>query len=153
MIIDVTRKMVDLIEIVDCTAAARERQQVVLHHFVGLFHRNSARLLRLLKDRLRCSDDILVLLDEEIAAGKDRRILFRQFRLILDVDNRNLQKFQACDMRLRQFRILRYNHNPLSVDDRPRQNHSILKIVYGYSTQDKSLPRFTQFLRTNLSRL
>ena len=40
-------------------------------------------------------------------------------------------------MRLRQLRILRYNHYTLSVDDRPCKYHPILTIVYGYSTQSK----------------
>ena len=120
VVIDVAREMIDLIEVINRSAAARERQQILLHHLIRLFHGNSARLLCLLKDRLRRPDDILILLDEEIAAREDRRTLLLQLRFVLDVDNGDLQKLQARDMRLRQLRILRHHHHALGVDDRPR---------------------------------
>ena len=72
VVIDVAREMIDLIEVVNRSTAARERQQILLHHLIRLFHGNRTRLLCLLKDRLRRSDDILILLDEEIAAREDR---------------------------------------------------------------------------------
>ena len=112
--------MINLIEVVDRSAAAREWQQILLHHLMRLFYGNRPRLLCLLKDRLRRPDDILILLDEEIAAREDRRTILLQLHVVLDIDDWYFQKLQARDVRLRQFRILRHHHHALGVDDRPR---------------------------------
>ena len=72
VVVDVARKMIELIEIVDRSATARERQKILLHHLIGLLNRHLPRLLCLLKDRFCRADDIFILLNEQIAARKDR---------------------------------------------------------------------------------
>ena len=137
VVINVTRKMIDLVQIVDRSAAARERQEIGLHHLVRLGNGDMSRFLRLLEDGLRRADNILILLDEEIAAREDRRRLFLQLVLILDVDDGDLQELETRDMCLRQLGVLGYDNNTFGIHDRPRKYHSILKIVYGNCTQCK----------------
>ena len=137
VVVDVARQMVDLVQIVDRPAAARERQQLFLHHLVGLFDRHIPCPLCLFKDGLCRPDDVLILLDKEVAAREDGRAFLLQLGLILNVDNGNLEKFETRDVRLRQLCILRHDHHTLGVDDRSRKYHSIFQIIHGYCTQCK----------------
>ena len=137
VIVNIACQMIDLVQIVNRAAAARERQQITLNHLIGLGNGNRTRFLRLLKDGFRRSNHIFILFDEQIAAREDRRPILLQFRLILNVDNGNLQKLESRDMRCRQLSILGYNNNAFRVCDRSRKYHSTFKIAHGYCTQDK----------------
>ena len=154
VVVDITRQMIDLVQIVNRPTAARERQEIRLHQLIRLSDGHIPRLFRLLKDRLRRPNHILILLDKEIAAREDRRSILLELRLILDVDNGNLQELEARDMRRCQLRILRHDNHTFGIDDRPRKYHPIFQITYGYCTQGKpSLDLSPLHLRTKLLHL
>ena len=80
VVVDVTRQMIDLVQIVNRPTAARERQEIRLHHLIRLGDGHIPRLFRLLEDRLRRPNHILILLDKEIAAREDRRPILLELR-------------------------------------------------------------------------
>ena len=94
MIVDVARKVVEFIQIVDGAALLRHGREISLHHRRRALDGHLVVLGDGAEDVLRFRDDFLIFSDESMAARQrltdDRRR--RQFEVVLDIDGRYIQE-------------------------------------------------------------
>ena len=154
MIVDVARKVVEFIQIVDGAALLRHGREISLHHRRRALDGHLVVLGDRFEDVLRFGDNFLVFSDESMAARQrltdDRRR--RQFEVVLDIDGRYIQESQTRDMRLRQNSVLREHDNHVVVDDGARQGHSRMQILDGYGFQSKLLLWETAYIKSRFFR-
>ena len=142
MVVDIGREMVELEEVVDDAARARERCNLLRHDAIGFRDWHLARLAHLVNNLARRCDDVLVILDERISTiedGSDRLVVFAELVFILDIDNRDIQKRQARDVRFRQKSVLGKDDDHVVIDQGAGENHARLEVFHRYSTQSESL--------------